>query len=344
MPFLHTSFPIHIFIKCVCSGTINPIKIFRKENDRKRDAAPSIISYKSFIFRSNMQKWRSFPYLTASITVEAAIALPFMLFMILLLIFPIKVMESERRLQNTMESTAKALSTAEYIRNTGKNYINIKNSDVGMSAVMGLEKGTALASVLLAADVERMVDIYFSEDTSVLMDDGESDPSMVFMKLSYKLRFPAEPFVMPDIRKELVVNRRVWIGSEGGRGRSKYGDELDYEDDLDRIVYLGKTSSEVYHDDPNCHYLSNNLSSIDGSSIENIRNTNGGKYHACPSCKPNKSGTVYYFENGSAYHSSEHCKAITAYSRAARLSELTGMRPCSYCGKHSHNKEENNAA
>ena len=164
------------------------------------------------------------------------------------------------------------------------------------------------------------------------------------MKLSYKLRFPAEPFVMPDIRKELVVNRRVWIGSEGGRGRSKYGDELDDEDDLDRIVYLGKTSSEVYHDDPNCHYLSNNLSSIDGSSIENIRNTNGGKYHACPSCKPNKNGTVYYFKNGSAYHSSEHCKAITAYSRAARLSELTGMRPCSYCGKHSHNKEENNAA
>lgn len=343
MPFLHKSFPIHKFNKHVCPGTayIKSFKFFRKENDRKQDATPSIRSDNSYTTKSNLQKWRSFPFFTASITIEAAIVLPMMLFMILMLLFPIKLMEAERRLQNTMEGTAKSLCIAEYVRETGKSYISTEGSDSLMNTFMGFEKGTAMAAVLLAADTDKMEDIAFAEDTSVLTDDDESDPAMVFMKLSYKLKFPEVPFIMPDVRKELVVNRRVWIGSDGGRGRSKYGEALDEdEENPDRIVYLGKTSSEVYHEDPNCHYLSNKLSVADAPCMESLRNAGGGKYHACPSCKPGKSGTVYYFESGSAYHSSESCKAITAYSRTARLSELSGMRACSYCGKKAHNTKE----
>ena len=266
--------------------------------------------------------------------------------MILLLLFPIKVMEAERRWQNTMESSAKTLSIGEYVRQTGEKYIDLNGKDTLMSAAVGAEGGAAMAAVLLAADRDRFDDISFADDTSVLADDGETDKTMIFMKLSYRLKFPEIPFVMPDVYKELVVNRRAWVGADGGRGRSRYGDELDDSDDsdgADRIVYLGKTSTEVYHDDPGCHYLSNKLCTADAGSIANLRNSGGGKYHACPSCRPGKSGTVYYFESGSAYHSSESCKAITAYSRTARLSELSGMRPCSYCGKHSHDTGEDNA-
>ena len=41
----------------------------------------------------------------------------------------------------------------------------------------------------------------------------------------------------------------------------------------------------------------------------------------------------WYFENGTAYHSTENCKAITAYAKAVPLSEAEHLGPCSYCSK-----------
>lgn len=349
MPFLYSIRTHHLNISVV--GYIQNSSLFfrikRKDYDRKHSIHKNHYnSEKSLNLDTLRQKWHAFPAffhmkmtdirMRASMTVEAAMVLPLMIFAIYMLIYPLRLMEAERRLQNVMENTAKELSEAEYLKEAGKSFIDSSKRDTVLGTISGIESGAARAAVLSAVDSDRFEYAVFTEETSILSDDADCDPAMIYMSLSYRMKNPVSAFELIPVNKSLIVNRRAWIGSDGGRGRGKYGDENDDALDDDRIVYLGKTSSEVYHDDPDCHYLSNKLSSTDASEISNLRNGSGGKYHACPSCRPGKTGTVYYFKTGSAYHSTEHCKAITAYSRTARLSELHGMRPCSYCGKNRH--------
>ncbi len=346
MPFLH-SIKTHRFDISVV-GYYHYSNLFFRINRKEYDREHSIHNQK-YNSEKNLkliklsQKRHPFPcfhrhgskIFKASITVEAALALPLMIFAIYFLIYPLKVMEAERKLQNVMEITAKEISKAEYLKETGEKYIAKDKKDVLMNMIGGIEEGAGMAYVLASVDRDRFEFPLFTEDTSILSNDSGKDPYMIYMNLSYNVKQPVSAFEILPLKKSIVVNRRAWVGSKGGRGRSKYSDEYDEdEEDPDRIVYLGKTSSEVYHEDPNCHYLSNKLSVTDASKMKNLRNSNGGKYHACPSCKPGASGSVYYFENGTAYHSSEHCKAITAYSKSVKLSEIHGMRPCSYCGKH----------
>ncbi|MDO4961286.1 MAG: hypothetical protein Q4E57_05460 [Eubacteriales bacterium] len=255
--------------------------------------------------------------------------------MMYLLLFPLKVMEAERKLQNTMETVGKNLAAAEYIKSVGTKYIKGDSTytEFITNAAGGIEEGAGLAVILAGAAAGPFENIMFSSDTAVFSTDEEADSSMFYAELKYDLELPFSAFSIVPVEKSLVVNRRAWTGSSGGRGRSKYGTDTETaEGEEDRIVYLGKTST-VYHDDPHCHYLSNVLSTGSAESMAGLRNESGGKYHACPSCDPGGTGTVYYFANGTAYHSSPDCKAITAYTSTAHLSELGDMRACSYCGK-----------
>jgi len=269
--------------------------------------------------------------LKASLTIEAALCMPFIILAILAFIRPLKLMEAERMLHNHMEACAKNLAVAAYVKNCDV-LNNEKTEEYRLSELLaGIGEGAAQASILLEADTAYFSHAWFDEQTTVLKKSDSTDENMIVLSLSYTPVLPLRLGELTGLRKTLVVNRRAWTGSDGGRGRSKYGDEEDEEED-DPIVYIGRDSTR-YHLSPGCHYLSNQMRSADASQITALRNSYGGKYHACPSCKP-KSGTVFYFENGSAYHGSEHCKAINAYVREAHLSEVRHLGCCSYCQKH----------
>ncbi len=312
-------------------------KSIRKENrtEQSEKQIKNLLQSSGHHSSKSVRTHFSFFPLNASLTLETAIALPLFIFMVWLLLFPLKVMEAERKLQNSMESVGKKLAVAEYLETTGEEYLNeeSKYKDTVLSLIDGVEEGAALAVILADASAGPFRNCIFSPETAVFSKEEGADSDLFYAKLNYELELPFSLFEIAPVKKSLVVNRRAWTGSDGGRGRSKYGEELeDVEEEEDPIVYLGKTSV-VYHLDPNCHYLSNKMSMADASVIGDLRNESGGKYHPCPSCKPGKSGIVYYFADGTAYHSSEHCKAITAYARAVHLSEVEGMPPCSYCGK-----------
>ena len=321
-----------------------------KECDRKENSPQKFLNLSK---NSKGQRRHGFPFfkpvpggagwhgIKASLTLEAAIALPVMIFTLYLLMFPIKVMNAERRLQNSMEAAAEKLSLAEYIKTVGEGLINMDSEymDTVDGVVSGVEQGAAAAYVLASCDNRYLKGAMLSPETAILSEEEGEDPAMITIEVLYRPDMPVRLFDLIPAEKSLVVNKRAWVGSEGGRGRDKYsenaGEDGDEEFDRDRTVYLGKTSSEVYHMDPNCHYLSNRLKSIDAADIDSIRNAGGGKYHACSSCKPDGKGTVYYMENGTAYHGDMNCKAITAYVHTEKLGDCMdrGMRPCSYCGK-----------
>ena len=271
-----------------------------------------------------------------SLTVEAAIVLPLMIMAIWFLIFPLLVMESERRIQNRMETTARYLAVAAYIRDAGGKALKVseKYEETVGCALDLAQQGISAAAIMSMPETKVMSMPRLAADTSILSDAEGRDPDLIHIGLEYELALPARPFWIKPLNKSLVAHRRAWTGTDGGRGRERYGDGTLKEDSGDRIVYIGKNSTR-YHEDPHCHYLSNKMKTADASGIADLRNAGGARYHACPSCRPGPAGTVWYFENGTAYHSTENCKAITAYAKAVPLSEAEHLGPCSYCStKH----------
>ena len=282
-----------------------------------------------------------------SMTLEAALMFPIMMMFMAVLLSPLYVMNEQRRLQNGLEAAAKDMSQAAYLRLLSEDMVNKDNgayeaaaelADIGLSTISVYRAlGEVDKSVLSEL---RLTEAYGLIGESEEEEDGESsltDSELISFCVEYE---PVYPFIFRDLsRKSLssVSSRRKWIGSKGGRGREKYGEPLmedgyELSEDGDRIVYVGKNSTR-YHKDKGCHYLDNVLKGVDGDIVEELRNSSGARYHACPSCDASPEGTVYIFESGTAYHSSENCKAITAYSRACKLSEVEHLGPCSYCSR-----------
>lgn len=289
----------------------------------------------------------SFPMgkISGSITVEAAIAVPLMIFALYLLIFPMMVMESERKLQNTMESVSKNLSLAEYLTQAASNQLKLKDvkKETFDGLVSGLEEGISLTSIQLAADTRYMKNTAFDPDTGIFSADADAGSDMVYIELNYSLNFPFSIFKLMDVNKSLVTNRRAWIGSSGGRGRDKYGSGLEdgKEGDLsdldEEYVFVAGNGdiSKVYHTNEHCHYISNDFESVsDASQLEGRKNKYGRTYEACKSCgAAHTTGEVYFTESGRKYHSSPGCKANSYSFEKRPLSELSGYHECTYCAR-----------
>lgn len=313
------------------------------------------------------------PRLNASLTVEAALCFPLVIAAIFLLSIPLRVIESRRLLQNTMERNAKHLALGAYAASVGEEFLDPKSDTAAQlsSALSGISLAGAGIDILRSLDSGLFCNAHFSELRGAAHSDAESPASaigaesssgnapvsrtdssgnetstapgasetpqndLITLRLEYDVRLPFRFFSFDRIPMSSVSSRRAWVGADGGRGRARYAsrtDDAHYDLDTDgnRIVYVGKNGTR-YHKNRHCHYLDNKMTMVSGAEIDTLRNASGGVYHACSSCKPDKSGSVYIFENGSSYHSSEACKSLASYAQSIKLSEAEHLGPCSYC-------------
>ena len=251
----------------------------------------------------------------ASLTIEAAAAFPVFLVAVILLLWPLKVMDAERKLMIRAEEITSAKSMAAHFVNSGED-----------ASTEDLLTGAALA-------VEADRGIFRDVIPVISVDPGEN--GMISTGISYAIRWPSGMFDgLVTVRHSSVSVRRAWIGRKGGAGRN-YGDPGAGEEATEDVVYLGRNSltSKVYHEKRTCSYLDNKLREVTADQAAVMKNAYGEKYHPCPSCRPAAKGTVYIFENGNAWHSSPDCKAIGAYVTVIPKKEALerGYQPCHRC-------------
>ena len=291
-------------------------------------------------------------HLSGSLTVEAALCLPLLLFSCFLLLTPCRVMEERRQLQNRMEAVAKDAAMAAYVVGTASALLEEKNgTEHGMSEEWLKPVSEAAAAVRILAGTQakhlkrmrfellEFPDFASQEEKAVSegTEIAEQADSMIRMTLACEMHMPFPVFRLPAVKLTSVVNRRAWIGAKGGRGRFRFGEEgkqdgFDVDDAGNKLVYVGKNGTR-YHIDRHCHYIDNRMRPVDGTSIDALRNSYGGRYHACVTCKPGKSGIVYIFESGSSYHADTSCRAISSSASIYKIEEVAHLGPCSYCSK-----------
>lgn len=257
-------------------------------------------------FSNEADRKRAFLFASASMTAEAAIALPLMLFAGVLLLMPIRILDVERQMQAIVNSAGETISQMAYLAGEeGKAGSAYEAFLYGEGAVRLKAGELPIEGLSLAG--------------SRLLDDGET----VNLMVTYRIKLPFSVFGLGAVRRTNGCFLRAWIG--GGKAG---GDEKDEEEDP--IVYVGRRSTR-YHASAACHYLDNRLTPVQADEIEQYRNEGGGRYTACGRCGSLSGGVVYIMPSGEHYHSSRNCSAILAYVSAVRRSSVAHLGPCSYC-------------
>ena len=265
---------------------------------------------------------------SASMTLEAALVLPLFLFAAVLLMLPMKIMNTERKIQAGLEAVGEDFSRYAYVKDVlekGDGFAVVGAGDFARQfcgfLTAGAAEGYAQVKMMERMDTDAVRNVRMLR--SSILEDGE----IFDLLLDYEIRMPFPVLGMTAISRTARCRRRAWIGRAGmGDGSEGEGGS-----DSDQIVYIGKNSTR-YHRDRGCHYLANNLTGVSYGQIPGLRNKSGGKYSPCSVCARKVSGgTVYIMPEGSSFHTRQNCTAIIAYVKAVRLSEVEYLGPCSYC-------------
>lgn len=259
-----------------------------------------------------------------SLTLEAALCLPLLLFACVCLMLPMKMMDRQRQIQAVMESVGEEMSQYAYLEDclqTGNGELVDSGRTDGEEVTGLLGAGYAAMRILGQIDREWIENVSF-EGTSIGPDD------MIRITMQYRMRLPFSVLGLDSIPVRQVCSRRMWTGSVGGRN----GEENGSGEEAEEIVYIGKNSTR-YHRQRTCHYLYNDLRAVPFHDVDSLRNQAGAKYGPCKTCGAGPhSQTVYVMPYGTSYHASKTCASITAYVQAVPLSQVTYLGECSYCG------------
>lgn len=270
------------------------------------------------------------PRLEASLTIEASLALTLFIFTVICLIMPMKMLDTQRKVQMVLEATSKELSQYAYITyrlTKGDSEISDKQQE-SSSEIMSFFTGAAVSVYLSskingAAGEGKIENMNFSKTR--ISEDGEE----INLQVEYRLKLPFSVFSIKSVPTISGSSRRGWIGSEGGRG--ELNREVENEGEV--MVYVGNSMGR-YHRSRDCHYLSNNISAVSYEDIGEHKSSSGTHYKPCNICGKNASSgsSVFVMPNGSYYHSRKDCSSIVSYVRQVPLSAVEHLGPCSYCG------------
>lgn len=267
---------------------------------------------------------------SGALTLEAAMCLTLFVFAAVCLMLPMKVMNTERKMQAALEELGEDFSQYAYIKASiekGKVFNITGAGDFAKGfckyLAAGIAEGYAQSQIMLHIDTSA------AEHVTMLRSEILLDDETIDLVVDYEIRLPFPILGLPALERTARCQRRAWIGKEGknydGTGSSQEGDP-------DEIVYIGKNSTR-YHRIRSCHYLANRMTGVSRDQVSGLRNDYGDKYSPCAVCGQLTGDTVFIMPGGRSYHTTKACTAIVAYVQAVRLSEVEHLGACSYCGK-----------
>ncbi len=266
--------------------------------------------------------------LQGSLTLEAALCFPLMVFFCVTLLMPMVLMDRQRQIQGAAEAVGEEISQYAYgawlyENGNGKEIDASRAEDERDDWV--LEKVTAAYAV---AAVKRKIPEKWVQDLDFYGTRITEDERIQII-MRYKMPLPFSVFGIQNIPAETVCSRRLWTGADGDRERKNASDGEKEE----IIVYIGKSSTR-YHRQRNCHYLFHDLKQVQSAELESLRNQDGKKYKPCASCKiSGTGGDVYVLPYGESYHTRDDCRSLSAYVQEVSLDQVEYLGACSYCSQ-----------
>ena len=272
----------------------------------------------SFIFSPKKEK------LKASMTVEAAIAVPIFLFFIINLLVSFDILRLHGNIMGAMHQTGNKMAFFGYAY---KNSLGEEGPAEGGLGSLAFSEGYVRTTVIRILGKEYLDHTCLASGASGLhfMKSSIMKEDKIELIASYKVK----PFIgiigFPDIPMENRYYGRAWTGYDVER-------RISGENGEDPMVYIAENGT-VYHMARNCAYLNPSIEAVSYALANQLRNENGEKYYPCGSCRGYRFWAVAYVTSyGNKIHSSLNCPGLKRTIYMVHLSEAGGKSKCSKCG------------
>ena len=279
---------------------------------------------------------------TASLTVEAAIAMPIFLFCILIFLYFLQIITIQEHIQEAITKTGLALARSAYVY---EDFLDTEELGTFDFAIFGEAYELDLAEAAKVIAGEQVIKGLLKEELDIpqinnsCIRGGYRDISFYYSRLleedcidivvRYRIRFPMWFFSLEDLRMIQRVRLRGWTGHQIP---AVYSIVKEGGADGETMVYITPTGT-VYHRNSNCSHIKLSVREI-GSIPEGLRNDSGGKYYSCEICceEADFKGVYYITDYGDRYHIAMSCSGLKRTVREVPLSEVTDRVPCKRCG------------
>lgn len=248
----------------------------------------------------------------ASLTVEAAAAVPIFLMGMVMLLSVLELYRMQALLTVSAQESAMRAGMYAYLSgDAGEGNTGIR---VAESAAAGL-----LGSLNIPDEVRA------NGTVSTL---GSSSGSEIDIQVTYQMPVWFPFFPVPELRtanRGYVYPWTGWNGTwEGGNGENT--------DTAEAMVYMAENGS-VYHTSEDCTHIHLTILQTSKDQVGSLRNDSGGKYHACEKCARGAGGEILYVSpSGDKYHTSRACSGLKRTVMLVKQSELSGIEACERCG------------
>jgi hypothetical protein len=273
--------------------------------------------------------------LQASMTVEAAVVLPLLLFFFLNLSSAIEMLRVHGKLELALWETGNRLSVYSYALEeiTGKPSGEEIRQDPALSERLA---GILLSYLYVKDEVVGYIGRKYLKQSPVAGgEDGLNFLESSFLKsgecihlvLTYQTELPFPVIGFPSFRMANQYYGRAWTGYDVLAASDPETNQT--------YVYITETGS-VYHETKECSHLKLSIQSISLGEVARMTNTSGSHYTACHLCKKEGGGDIVYITtNGERYHYLIGCSGLKRTIYRIKRTEAAGYRPCGRCGVSS---------
>lgn len=258
----------------------------------------------------------------ASLALEASLALSLFIFTVILIAIPIDMLDTQRRIQMTVEAAAREAAQAAVLLRKDAAPSEDQEQKAGLGRELLTSAGVQVYLLKKAQDAGAPKIEGLSVSGSGIRENGDE----VDFRAEYRIRLPFRVFTLSAVPFSARSRKHGWTGSDkkAGGGGSSGGRE-------DKTVYVGRDSTR-YHCSASCHYISNEIHRVSARSLPGLRNESGSSYRPCRVCGGADASEYFVLPAGETYHTKANCSSLSYYVRAVPLSEVEHLGPCSYCG------------
>lgn len=299
----------------------------RKQAILRARFSSSHLNNKRLLFKKKSEKRISFfPFLSckASMTVEAALAVPFFLFFMVNVLVVFDMLRLHGNIAGAIHQTGNQMAFFGYV------YKNMEVLESSFSDGIGsvvISEGYARSRIISSLGADYLDNTCLSSGTAglhLVKSSIMKENDIIDLIASYKVKPLIGIIGFSDFPMENRYYGRAWTGYDVENGQG--GQEED------PIVFIAETGV-VYHMLRSCTYLCPSINMISSFEKDNIRNAQGEKYYACERCgKGGIQAVLYITVQGNRYHSSLKCSGLKRTIYTVHLSEVRGKGKCSKCG------------
>lgn len=271
---------------------------------------------------------RFISFLNGSMTVEAAIILPLLLFFFLNLFSGIEMLRLHGNMQMAFWETGRQVSVYGYI------YDQVLEEEQRNQTIAKMG-GKVFSQFMIKSQILQYLGKAYLDETPLTFGaDGlnfwESSIMGENNDVDIKITYQVSPWVnIVGFQTFRMSNRyfsHAWTGYEIAEQNQGDAGAQDY-------VYITEYG-KVYHESLECSYIKRTIRNVPLSQVQFMFNRSGSPYTLCESCRNKPHGSaVYLTESGERYHYSLDCQALKrTIHTILRIEAQEQFEPCSRCG------------